>query len=160
MEIATNWRRARVAVAFLHFVVHDDDTFAHDEPMVLLLPYTRSRMRAVQGLLGADTTHASLNAGTGTGSHQCRRRQRQDTRVSPKPAQEAAVVADSNLLGLVKVGVAAEAHRYLLAILIPADGYDPQTANGVFSHGFGNQRNGSIGATCRRRSRDCCSQPN
>ena len=42
------------------------------------------------------------------------------------------------------VGVAAEAHRYLLAILIPADGYDPQTANGVFSHGFGNQRNGSV----------------
>ena len=92
---------------------------------------------------GADTTRVSLNAGTGAGSHQCRRRQRQDTLVSPKPAQEAAVVADSNLLGLVNVGVAAEAHRYLLAILIPADGYDPQTANGVSSHGFGIQRNGS-----------------
>ena len=55
MEIATNWRGARIAVTFLHFVIHDDDTFAHDELIVLLLPYNRPPMRAVQGLLGADT---------------------------------------------------------------------------------------------------------
>ena len=54
------------------------------------------------------------------------------------------VHADGNLLSLVNIGVFAEAPRYLFAVLVPAEGYDPQTVNGVFSHGFGVQRDGSI----------------
>jgi hypothetical protein len=56
-----------------------------------------------------------------------------------------ATLADSNLLSIINaVGVVAEARRYLFAVLIPAEGYAPQTAHGVLSHGFGIQRDGSV----------------
>jgi hypothetical protein len=55
-----------------------------------------------------------------------------------------ATLADSDLLSIINAaGVVAEARRYLFAILIPADGYAPQTAHGVL-HGFGIQRDGSV----------------
>jgi len=40
-------------------------------------------------------------------------------------------------------GVVAEARRYLLAVLIPADGHAPRTAHGIL-HGFGIERDGSV----------------
>jgi hypothetical protein len=52
--------------------------------------------------------------------------------------------ADSDLLSLVNIPIPAEARRYLFAVLIPANGYLPQTANGVFSHSFGVGRDGTI----------------
>jgi hypothetical protein len=55
-----------------------------------------------------------------------------------------ATLADSDLLSIVNaVGVVAEARRYLFAILVPAEGYAPQTAHGIL-HGFGIQRDGSV----------------
>jgi hypothetical protein len=55
-----------------------------------------------------------------------------------------ATLADSNLLSIINAaGVVAEARRYLFAVLIPAEGYAPQTAHGIL-HGFGVQRNGSV----------------
>jgi protein involved in polysaccharide export with SLBB domain len=55
-----------------------------------------------------------------------------------------AIKADSDLLSLVNIGLAAQAPRFLFAVLVPANGYDPQTANGVFSSGFAVHQNGSI----------------
>jgi hypothetical protein len=56
-----------------------------------------------------------------------------------------ATLADSNLPSIINAtGVVAEARRYLFAVLIPADGYAPQTAHGILSHSFGIQRDGSV----------------
>lgn len=52
--------------------------------------------------------------------------------------------ADADLVSLANIGIAAEARHYLFAVLIPANGYVPQTAHGVFTHGFAVERNGSI----------------
>jgi hypothetical protein len=55
-----------------------------------------------------------------------------------------ATPADSDLLSIINAeGVVAEARRYLFAVLVPADGYAPQTAHGVL-HGFDIQRDGSV----------------
>jgi hypothetical protein len=60
------------------------------------------------------------------------------------PVLVEATLADSDLLSIINaVGVVAEARRYLFAVLVPADGYAPQTAHGVL-HGFDIQRDGSI----------------
>jgi hypothetical protein len=55
-----------------------------------------------------------------------------------------ATAADSDLLSIANVGLRAEAPRYLFAVLVPAGGYQPQTAKGVFAHGFGVERDGTI----------------
>jgi len=52
--------------------------------------------------------------------------------------------ADSNLLSVVNVGIPAATATHLFAVLVPCDGYQLQTASGVFSYGFGVERDGSI----------------
>lgn len=55
-----------------------------------------------------------------------------------------ATAADSNLVSLVNVTVKVEASRYVFAVLVPCHGYGLQTTNGIFSHGFSVERDGSI----------------
>ena len=52
-----------------------------------------------------------------------------------------AAQADSDLLSV--VGLQAQTPRELVATLVPAKGYLPQTANGVFSTGFNIERDGT-----------------
>lgn len=52
--------------------------------------------------------------------------------------------ADSDLAGIPDIAVRADTPRYLFAVLVPCQGYRPQTMNGVFMHGFNVGRNGAI----------------
>jgi hypothetical protein len=52
--------------------------------------------------------------------------------------------ADSALVGIANLGLAAQTPRELVAVLIPARGYVPHTANGVFSTAFNVERDGRI----------------
>jgi hypothetical protein len=64
--------------------------------------------------------------------------------VNGYPVLVDASAADSDLLSIANVGLRADAPRYLFAVLVPAGGYQPQTAKGVFAHGFGVERDGTI----------------
>ena len=55
-----------------------------------------------------------------------------------------ATKADSDLLSLISIGLPAQAPRFLFAVLIPANGYAPETTNGVFSSGFAVNQDGSV----------------
>jgi Bacterial Ig-like domain (group 3) len=55
-----------------------------------------------------------------------------------------AVHADSDLVGIASLGVQAQTPRELNAVLIPAKGYCPQTANGTCRTGFNMERDGRI----------------
>ena len=52
--------------------------------------------------------------------------------------------ADSDLVGIANVGVRAETPRELVATLVPAKSYLPQTAKGVCGTGFNIERDGRI----------------
>ena len=52
--------------------------------------------------------------------------------------------ADSDLVSIVQLGLAAQTPRELVAVLIPAHGYIPRTLNGVFSTPFNVERDGRI----------------
>lgn len=52
--------------------------------------------------------------------------------------------ADSDLIGIANVGLRAQTPRELIAVLVPAQGYLPQTANGVCSMGFNVEQDGAI----------------
>jgi len=52
--------------------------------------------------------------------------------------------ADSDLLGLTNLGLRPHTPRDLAATLVPAKGYIPQTANGVFRTAFNVKRDGRI----------------
>jgi Bacterial Ig-like domain (group 3) len=55
-----------------------------------------------------------------------------------------AAAADSDLVGIVQLIVRPQAPRKLIADLIPAKGYLPQTVNGVFRTAFNIERDGRI----------------
>ncbi|WP_202919104.1 Ig-like domain-containing protein [Saccharothrix deserti] len=52
--------------------------------------------------------------------------------------------ADSDLVGIFNLGLAAQTSRELSAVLLPAKGYLPRTANGVFTTVFNLERDGTI----------------
>lgn len=52
--------------------------------------------------------------------------------------------ADSDLLSIVNLSLPALSPKFLFAVLVPADGYQLQTRNGVFAHGFGVEQNGDV----------------
>ena len=52
--------------------------------------------------------------------------------------------ADTELLSIANVGLLAQTPRFLFGVLVPCPGYVPQTRNGVFSHGFSVERDGSV----------------
>lgn len=54
--------------------------------------------------------------------------------------------ADSDLLAIADVGVPAQTVNLLLAVLVPAPNYLPQTASGVLGRGFAVARDGSVSA--------------
>ena len=54
--------------------------------------------------------------------------------------------ADSPLIAIGNLGLAADAPRFLFAVLVPAPNYVPQTSHGVFGRGFTVHRNGTITA--------------
>jgi len=53
--------------------------------------------------------------------------------------------AGSTLLAIGNLGLPADSPRFLLAVLVPAPVYQPQTADGVIDRGFSVHRDGSIG---------------
>jgi hypothetical protein len=55
-----------------------------------------------------------------------------------------AAAADSDLVGIVQVEAQSQAPRELIAVLVPAKGYRPQTVNGVFSTAFNIELDGRI----------------
>jgi Bacterial Ig-like domain (group 3) len=55
-----------------------------------------------------------------------------------------AAAADSDLVGIVQLGVRPQAPRQLIADIVPAKGYLPQTVNGVFSTAFNIERDGKV----------------
>jgi hypothetical protein len=55
-----------------------------------------------------------------------------------------ATQADSDLIGIANVVLRAQTPRELIAVLVPAHGYLPQTANGVCGMGFNVERDGGI----------------
>jgi hypothetical protein len=66
--------------------------------------------------------------------------------VSGYPMLLDATHADSPLIGIGNLGLAADSPRVLFAVLVPAPNYVPQTGHGVFGHGFTVHRDGTITA--------------
>src|SRR5258707_13861045 len=52
--------------------------------------------------------------------------------------------ADSDLVRIASIDLRAQTPRELIAVLVPAHGYLPQTAHGVFSVGFNVEKDGGI----------------
>jgi hypothetical protein len=55
-----------------------------------------------------------------------------------------ATAADSDLVSLANIPVTPATARFLLAVLVPAPAYTPQTEHGVFAHGFRIARDGTV----------------